>query len=118
MATSNEIEKIKKELVILLSYKNMKDFDKEAFKGFVKYIFSWLDLIKKSGLEKKDIKETINSIYYNQSFYFEIDEKFSERLGSITDEIIEFCPDPFFWSTDINDYLFKWNRWFEKEIIS
>lgn len=123
MATSKrtmepfQIETIKEELSNKLNYSNLSGMNREDFKLFVFNLFIWLDFKKKEGLKKDDLLEYINKIHYEQSCFFEKNSIFEERLGIITDELISFCPSPFFWDIELSEYLNKWSMWFDKELI-
>jgi len=108
-----QIEIIKEELVLKLSHENLKLMNREQFKMFGINLFKWLDELRKSGLRKDDLEQCINEIYYIQSDHFDEDLLFEERIYVITNEIISFCASPFFWDISLEDYLRKWEGFFE-----
>lgn len=91
-----QIEEIKEELRKKLNYSNLSEMNTENFKSFVFNLFSWLDGKKMKGLEKKDLSDFVNELHYNQSHFFEESSIFEERFGIIIDELLSFCPSPFF----------------------
>ena len=110
---SFQIEEIKKELVFKLSYNNLKCMNTEQFKTFGINLFKWLDGLKTSGLRKIDLEQCINELYYVQSSYFEEDPLFEERIYVVTNEIISFCSSPFFWDINLEEFLQKWEVFFD-----
>ncbi|MDN3672414.1 hypothetical protein QWY99_05005 [Flavobacterium branchiarum] len=108
-----QIEEIKEKLVFKLSYENLKLMNSEQFKLFGIELFKWLDELRTNGLRKNDLEQCVNEIYYIQSDYFDKDPLFEERIYVITNEIISFCASPFFWDISLEEYLGKWNSFFE-----
>lgn len=84
----------------------------DSYRLFVDDFFIWLDKLKNEGLKRDDIYVTINDIYCEQSDFFDLDSLFEDRFGNVTDEVIAFCPDPFFWDVNLNEYMEKWNKGF------
>ncbi len=107
------LEKIKEELVFKLSYNNLKRMNREQFKTFGINLFKWLDDLRIIGLKKNDLEQCINELYFIQSSYFEENSLFEERIYVITNEIISFCSSPFFRDISLEEYLQKWEGFFE-----
>ncbi|MCL9807674.1 hypothetical protein NAT51_19280 [Flavobacterium amniphilum] len=110
---TSEVEKIKMDLMSKLSYQNLKNLDDQEFKGYVISLFRWLNCFKINGLKREDLIECIDEIYYEESDKFEDDKVFEDRFSNLAEEISAYCISPTFWELNLEDYLLKWDKWFE-----
>jgi hypothetical protein len=104
----------KKYLIDNLNYLVISTMDFNEYKDFVYKLFSKLDELRNSGMQKKDIEDFIQNHY--ASVISNVDDNdilFERRFSSITEELLEFCSDPFFWNSDFDLYMKKWARGFE-----
>ena len=66
---------------------------------------------------KKNIKYEIIDIIIEININISSDNMensfFDNRLGLLFDELQCFCPSPFFWDIELENYLEKWKNYFE-----
>jgi len=97
-----------------LNYAVISNMTFDAYKKFVYFSFFKLNELKLNGLEMTDIESFVKNHYSNvTSLSDDADVLFERRFSSITEELIGFCPDPIFWSTDFDLYIKKWDKLFE-----
>ena len=97
-----------------LSYSEMSNMNFDEYKVFVFYFFREVDSLRRNGLLKEHIYSFVNE-YYGEviSNVDEDDIMFQRRFEVFIEELMEFCSFPFFWETEIEIYLKKWERVFE-----
>jgi hypothetical protein len=109
------IDKLKKELTEELSYIFLKNMSSVIFKNYVTNLFRKLADYKTQGLIKEDLTLFINNLFYEVSDRFEEDKLFEQRFGIISEEIMALDISPNFWDMGLEDYLRKWDKYFEYE---
>lgn len=103
-----------------LNYLTISIMSFDEYKSFVYDLFDRLNKLRNLGVDKDEIKDFVHKHFSNvMSAADDSDILFERRFASITEDIIEFCADPFFWETDYSVYLQKWDRafkhdWFKK----
>jgi len=103
----DEYIKLKNYIIENLTAEKIEKLNKEEFKVFVYDFFKVIDFYRNKGLEKEDLELLIGEIYYNQADTFENEEKFENRFVPITEDLINFCPSPFFWDLPLEEYMQK-----------
>jgi hypothetical protein len=99
-----------------LTYPAMADMDFKKYKVLVVDVFNRLNDLKSLGVNEEEIKDFINKYYYAvMGFEEDEDVLFERRFSAITEEIVEFCPNPFFWDTDFDIYMKKWDKFFQMD---
>lgn len=122
MEKSTESLRIEFEVFIKenLTYESLSKMSFDQYSFFVFNLFKKIDNLKRQGIEKDLAIEFINKHF---SFVMEsaddTDILFERRFSAITEEITEFCSNPFFWETDFVLYMQKWEKlfqidWFKK----
>lgn len=99
-----------------LNYQTISVMSFDEYKSFVYDLFNKLNKLKNLGVNIDEVKDLVHKQYsiVTQSAD-DSDILFERRFSAITEEIVEFCPDPFFWKTDYNVYIRKWERAFEHD---
>ncbi|TXF77767.1 hypothetical protein [Chryseobacterium sp.] len=105
-----EIEKLKRFIEDQLQFEKMSVLSAAGYRKFVWEFFTILDAYKNQGTEKEDIVDTVNTLHTAQSIFFTGDPQSEDRFGFITEELINFCPSPFFWEVPLDEYMKKWER--------
>ncbi|RYJ44539.1 hypothetical protein [Flavobacterium beibuense] len=96
-----------------LNYHVLSVMSFDDYKSFVVKVFALLNELKSMGVTKNEIYSFINKHYSNvTSAADENDILFERRFSAITEDIIEFCANPLFWSTDFDVYMKKWDKLF------
>lgn len=114
MATSKETRlEFEKYLTGNLNYSTFSKMTFDQYQEFIINLFTRLNELRNSGMLRREIEDLINQIYRKESDFFDNDVLFERRFTSLTEEILEFCPDPFFWSTDFDIYMKKWEKAFK-----
>ena len=99
-----------------LTYPVISDMNFEEYKSFVFDVFRRLNELKNLGINKQDIGDFVQKLFTEvMDVANDSDIMFERRFSSITEEIYEFCPDPFFWNTDFDIYMKKWDRGFQTD---
>jgi len=99
-----------------LNYTVVSKLTFNEYKSYVYLFFSKLNEFKLKGLQKNDVESFVKNHYSNvMSMADENDIIFERRFTSITEELIEFCSDPFFWNTDLHVYMKKWDKLFDSK---
>lgn len=72
--------------------------------------FTVLNAYKNQGINKEDMVDTVNKLHTAQSAFFNEDPQCEDKFGFITEELVNFCPSPFFWEVPLVEYMKKWER--------
>ncbi len=95
-----------------LNYKYIGKLSYEEYSKFVYNFFKTLDYYKKKGVKKGDIEDFVNKLHTSQSTYFNDDMIEEDKFSFITEEIVNFCPSPFFWDVPLKEYMQKWEKFY------
>lgn len=97
-----------------LNYSAISKMAFNEYKTFVINLFNELNELKKEGLEREDIFDFTQNLYFNgMSIENEIDVLFERRFSGITEELISFCTDPMFWHSEFELFIKKWENTFD-----
>ncbi len=110
MIPSNKIKEIKSILKNQLNFILIREFSKKDYRTFIYEFFSMLNEYKNFGLKMIDVEDVVNNIFADQSKYFDGNVVNEDKFGFITEELICFCPSPFFWDIPLEEYMKKWER--------
>lgn len=105
-----EIGYLKKYISQSLRYDFISKLQDFEYIHFVGIFFITLNNHRKKGLKKDDLYDFL-LIYIKEESknYFE-DDIFEKRFVPLTEELICFCPSPFFWDIPLEEYMKKWER--------
>ncbi|QEE50113.1 hypothetical protein FUA48_11135 [Flavobacterium alkalisoli] len=96
-----------------LNYPVLSVMSFDDYKSFVIKVFTRLNELKNMGITKNEINSFINKHYSNVMVDAnDNDILFERRFSAITEDIVEFCVNPFFWSIDFDVYMKKWDKLF------
>ncbi|MPL56483.1 hypothetical protein SDC9_01969 [bioreactor metagenome] len=104
------IEEIKSILKNQLDFIFISELSKKDYRNFIYEFFSMLNEYKNFGLKMIDIEEIVNDIFTYQSKYFDGNIVNEDKFGFITEELVCFCPSPFFWNIPLEEYMKKWEK--------
>ena len=109
MIPDNKIKEIKSILKNQLNFILVRELSKIDYRKFIFEFFSMLNEYKNFVLKMVDIEDVVNNIFTNQKYFVGniINE---DKLGFITEELICFCPSPFFWDIPLEEFMKKWER--------
>ncbi|MBW8361003.1 MAG: hypothetical protein K0M56_02310 [Kaistella sp.] len=105
-----EIEKLKSFIEDQLQFEKISKLSASEYCKFVHEFFTVLTGYKTHGIKKEDIVDTVNKLYTAQSIFFSGDLQSEDKFGFITEELVNFCPSPFFWELPLDEYMKKWER--------
>lgn len=108
---------LRKKLVFELSYEFMKNMTRDEYFKFAKGIFIGLIPYKNNGLTKDELFMIANDIHYVQSEKMDLDEVFENRMEILLNELYEYCDKPTFFGNDFEDYIKKWDTYYEQTYI-
>lgn len=108
---------LRKKLVFELSYEFMKNMTRDEYFKFAKGIFIGLIPYKNNGLTKDELFMIANDIYHVQCDKMELDEVFGTRMEILLNEFYEYCERPSFWENDFNDYIKKWDIYYDQTYV-
>ena len=99
-----------------LNYSVISIMDFDQYKDFVINLLRELNQLKEEGLGREEVDDFVKKHYTNvTAFADDTDILFERRFSAITEELIHFCADPFFWDTDFDIYMRKWYKMFETD---
>ena len=107
---ANEIENMKILIKNNLSYKKINKLSLEEYIKFIYEFFEILTQYKNKGMMKEDIESFVNELYTKLSYFFDGNGINEDKFGFITEELISFCPSPFFWDVPLEEYMQKWEK--------
>lgn len=110
MIPDNKKKEIKSILKNKLNFILIRELSKNDYRTFIYEFFSMLNEYKNFGLKMIDIEDFVNDVFTDQSKYFDGNIINEDKLGFITEELICFCPSPFFWDIPLEEYMKKWER--------
>lgn len=105
-----KIEELKNIIEKELSYDYISELSVDEYRKFIYDFFKILNSYKEQGIKKVDIEDFINKLYTSQSSHFKEDVTKEDMFSFITEEILNFCPSPFFWDISLNEYMQKWEK--------
>lgn len=105
-----KIEELKIIIKKELDYNYISKLSIDDYIKFIHDFFNILTTYKQQGVKKEDIEEFINKLYTFQSSYFNGDVIKEDMFSFITEEILNFCPSPFFWNISMKEYMEKWEK--------
>ncbi len=105
-----KIEELKEIIEKELNYNYISELSIDQYSRFIYNFFGILTLYKKEGITKEDIEGFINNLYTSQSVYFSGNIIKEDMFSFITEEILNFCPSPFFWNIPLEEYMKKWEK--------
>ncbi|MGV7108068.1 hypothetical protein [Flavobacterium sp. U410] len=86
----------------------------DDYKKKVYHFFTELNKLKENGLKKGDIEDFLSNHYSSVIDVSDDDDiLFERRFTIIIEELVEFCPAPFFWDIEFSDYKKKLDIYFE-----
>ncbi|MDF2553610.1 MAG: hypothetical protein K0R77_2885 [Chryseobacterium sp.] len=105
-----KIEELKDIISEKLNYNIISKLSVDEYRKFIYDFFNILSLYKQQGVKREDIEGFINKLYTNQSSHFSGDIIKEDMFSFITEEILNFCPSPFFWNISLEEYMQKWEK--------
>jgi hypothetical protein len=105
-----KIEELKNIIKKELDYNCISKLSLNEYHKFIYDFFKILTLYKQQGIKKEDVEDFVNKLYNSQSSYFEDDAIKEDMFSFITEEILNFCPSPFFWDISLEEYMLKWEK--------
>lgn len=110
MIPSNKIKEIKSILKNQLNFILIRELSKNDYRNFIYKFFSMLNEYKNFGLKKDDLYDFLLIYIKEESKNYSEDDIFEKRFVPLTEELICFCPSPFFWDIPLEEYMKKWER--------
>jgi len=97
-----------------LTYQNLSKMNFEQYSSFVYNLFSRMNNLKQQGI-RRDLVDKFIHTHYSLIMMSanDADVLFERRFSAITEELTEFCSNPFFWETDFTLYMQKWKKLFQ-----
>ncbi|WP_295232000.1 hypothetical protein [uncultured Chryseobacterium sp.] len=105
-----KIEELKNIIKEELNYNNISNLSIDEYRKFIYDFFKILTSYKQQGIKKADIEDFINKLYTSQSSNFKNDIIKEDMFSFITEEMLNFCPSPFFWDISLEEYMEKWEK--------
>ena len=101
---------IENHIILRLQNKSLSKLDKDEFICFIYEFFLILDWHRKRGVSKEDLHSFLVNFIKEESLNYYDDDVFEHYFVPITEELINFCPAPFFWDTPLEEYMKKWEK--------
>ncbi|MCF2218682.1 hypothetical protein H9Q08_05135 [Chryseobacterium sp. PS-8] len=93
-----------------LNYNFISELSVDEYRKFIYNFFKILSSYKEQGIKKEDIEDFINKLYTSESSHFKGNIIGEDMFSFITEEIVNFCPSPFFWNISLEEYMQKWEK--------
>ncbi|MBD3842021.1 MAG: hypothetical protein IE909_09090 [Campylobacterales bacterium] len=112
--STQQLLEFKQFVIDNLNYPNLSKMNFDEYKLFFYNFFDKMNHFRNNGLTFEDIENFIREHDSNiMSEANDADVMFERRFSVITEELLLFCADPFFWYTDYDIYMKKWEKAFE-----